>query len=76
MGRQKFIWKSIDGFNIKKGEPYTKLIIKTTQKFLPVLMVPVPSEIISEIQSTLQEVLPTVEIEESRGMQFLERIGF
>ena len=36
MGKEKHTWANIKSFDIKKGEPYSKLLIVTSKYFLPV----------------------------------------
>lgn len=68
-------WKSIKGFAIKKNKPYAKLLVQTNKYFLPVFTIPLPQELLEEVRESLTKVIPAIELEESRSMQFMEKIG-
>ena len=77
IGREKYEWKSIKGFRIKKTNTGAKLIIRTGKHFLPTFTIPIPDELISETKETLLKVLPVMEeLDESPSMLFMEKIGF
>jgi len=76
LGRDNHEWKTIKGFDIKKGEVYGKLLIQTTKKFLPIYTVPFPIELREEIKETLLKVIPATELSESHSMVFMEKLGF
>jgi hypothetical protein len=76
--KELYPWKSIQGFTIKNkaGEPYARLIIQTSKYFLPVYTILLPQELKSTVHDVLVKVVPEVELEESRSMQFMEKLGF
>jgi hypothetical protein len=76
IGKAKYGWKSIKGFRIVKGDPYAKLLIETSRKFLPIFTIPLPSERATETKETLLKVIPETELEESRSMKLMEKLGF
>jgi hypothetical protein len=76
MGRDKQIWKDIKGFTIIPGIPYAKLLILTSKKFLPLYTLPLPSGLSPEVEKSLLKVIPKTELEQSRSMQFAEKLGF
>lgn len=76
VGKDKYEWKNIKGFNIIKGDPYGKLLIETSKYFLPVYAIPLPTSITEEAKIELSKVIPKLEIKESPSMAFAERIGF
>lgn len=76
MGKDKYAWAKIKGFAIKKGNGSNKLMIVTSKYFLPIYTIPLPQNITEEVRSSLLKVVPSVEIEESRSMLFMEKLGF
>lgn len=78
MGKDLYSWKSLKSFNIKniEKEPYAKLMIETSKYFLPVYTIPVPKDLEMKIKETLLLVLPRSEIDESKSMMFVEKLGF
>ncbi len=76
MGKDKHPWKSIKSFDIKNGEPYNKLMIVTSRYFLPVYAIPLPQSLAKEVTEDLLTVIPRIEMEESRSMLFMEKLGF
>ena len=75
MGRDKYDWKNIKGFNIIKGDPYGKLLIETSKYFLPIYTIPFPTSMTEDIRMELSKVVPKLEIKESASMAFAEKIG-
>jgi hypothetical protein len=76
IGKDTYSWKALNGFHITRGEPYANLLIETNRKFLPIFTIPLPHEHIQEVRTTLLEVIPNIDIQESRAMLFMERLGF
>ena len=77
IGKDKYEWKEIRGFNIKNNKLYSKLLIETSKYFLPVYTIPISSSIIGEINDSLSKFVPKKpEIEESHSMMFAEKLGF
>lgn len=76
MGRDFFDWKRIKGFDIKKREPHSKLLVETNKHFMPVYSVIIPEEIIPQVKEELLKIVPSKEIEESKSVLLMERIGF
>ncbi len=78
MGKDLYTWKSLKSFNIKniETESYAKLMIETSKHFLPVYTIPVPKDLEIEVKQTLLLVLPRSEIDESKSMVFMEKLGF
>lgn len=75
VGKDKYEWKNIKGFNIIKGDSYGKLLIETSKYFLPVYAIPLPNSIMEEVKIELSKVIPKVEIKESASVAFAEKIG-
>jgi hypothetical protein len=76
MGKDKYDWKGIKSFDIKKNGQNSKLLIKTSKYFLPVYTIPVPADLISNIKESLLKFVPNDELEESKSMQLMEKLGF
>lgn len=76
MAKTMHEWKDIKGFDLKKGDDYSKLIVLTSKYFLPSYTIPFPTELREEIKTELSKVLPTVELKESPSMLFMEKLGF
>ena len=76
MGKDLHTWKTLKSFNMKESEPYNKLMVETTKNFLPIYTLPVPHSIAEEVRAALLQVIPNNEIEESRSMLFMEKLGF
>ncbi|MEK7585700.1 MAG: hypothetical protein AAB477_00475 [Patescibacteria group bacterium] len=81
IGKDNYPWKSLKSFDIKSGLPaqsgesYSKLLVHTSRHFLPIYTIPLPSGIKSEVRESLLKFIPQSEIEESRSMQFAEKLG-
>lgn len=78
MGKDLYPWKDLKSFNIKNNEKelFAKLIIETRKYFLPVYTIPIPKEQESKIKENLILVIPRSEIDESKSMVFMEKLGF
>ena len=78
MGKDLHLWKDVKSFNIKNNEKdvYAKLLIETSKYFLPIYTIPFPKEKMDEIKETLLKVIPRSEIDESKSMVFMEKLGF
>lgn len=78
MGKDLYEWKSIKSFNIKNNttDAYAKLLIETSKHFLPIYTIPLPKDKIDEMKTTLLKIIPRSEIDESKSMVFMEKLGF
>lgn len=78
MGKDLYPWKGLKSFNIKniETETHLKLMIETSKYFLPIYTIPVPKNLESQVKETLLLVLPRSEIDESKSMVFMEKLGF
>ena len=78
MGKDLYGWKGLKSFNIKNDDKseYAKLLIETSKYFLPIYTIPVPKEQAEEVKQTLLQVLSRSEIDESKSMVFMEKLGF
>lgn len=75
MGKDKYPWKKIKGFDIKKKEDEDVLLVELDKHFLPIHSLPLPKDKTSLVKETLQKVTKRIELEESKSMQFAEKIG-
>ena len=77
IGKDKYPWKDLKGFNIKKDDTSPKLLIETKKYFLPVYTLPIPTDKVQELRTSFLKVLPNNEtLDESASMQFMEKLGF
>ena len=76
MHKDKYEWKNIKSFDIKKGEEGSKLLIETDKYFLPIYTIPVPNDLVSQIKDSLLEIIPQKELNESPSLLFMEKLGF
>lgn len=76
IGKEKYEWKKIKGFDVKKYEDYGILLVELDKYFLPVYSIPIPLENVSEIKESLSKVTKKLDLEESKSMKFAEKIGF
>jgi hypothetical protein len=76
IGPDTYPWQKIVGFTIKRGDPYAKLLIQTSRHFLPVFTIPVPPDLVVPIRDSLEKVAPTIQLEESSSILFMEKLGF
>jgi hypothetical protein len=76
LGKDKYEWKKIKGFRVKKEDDKTVLLIEINKYFLPVYTIPLPIELSSEVKESLLKVSTEMELEESKSMLFMEKLGF
>ena len=76
MGKDKYEWKKVKGFHIKKENGEANLLIEINKYLLPVYTIPLPIEKVDEVRESLLKVIPNIELEESKSMKFAEKIGF
>ncbi len=76
LGKDKYEWKKIKGFNIKRGTDEASLLIKIDKYLLPIYTIPLPSDLIDQVRENLLKITPNIELEESKSMKFMEKIGF
>lgn len=78
MGKDLYTWKNLKTFNVKNNETdsFAKLLIETSKYMLPIYTIPFPKEMEAQIKETLLKVLPRSEIDESKSMVFMEKLGF
>ncbi len=76
MNKDKYEWSRIKGFDIKKRDGVSKLLIETNKHFLPTYTLPIPNNMLPQIKESLLKVIPKIELKESQSMLFMEKIGF
>jgi hypothetical protein len=76
MGKDKYEWKNIRGFDIKKGEDMSKLLVETDKYFLPIYTIPLPNNLVGETKESLLKIIPEKELSESQPVLFMEKLGF
>jgi hypothetical protein len=76
LGKDKYEWKKIKGFRVKKEENTTVLLIEINKYFLPVYTIPLPFELSTSVKESLLKVSTEMELEESKSMLFMEKLGF
>jgi hypothetical protein len=76
LGKDKYEWKKIKGFHIKKEETEAILLIEINKYFLPVYTISLPIELADTVRESLIKVTPNIELEESKSMKFMEKLGF
>ncbi len=71
-------WEYLKSFNTKKAreENYFKLLIETTKRVLPVIVILVPVEIKEKVEKNLIRVLKKSKVEETGSSVFMDQIGF
>lgn len=76
LGKDKYSWKDIKGFHIKKEEDYSVLLIELNKYLLPIYTIPIEPNQIQAIRESLLKVIPSIELAENKSMKFMEKIGF
>ncbi len=76
MGNDIYPWKRLKGFHIKKGIENSILLIETDKYFLPIYTIPLPFDITAEVKESILKFIPDIELEESKSMMFMEKLGF
>jgi hypothetical protein len=76
LGKDKYEWKKIKGFHIKKESDKAVLLVEINKYLLPVYTIPLPLDIADQVRDSLTKVIPNIELEESKSMKFMEKLGF
>lgn len=78
VNKEEFPWKNLKSFNTKEieGGDFDKLLIETNKSFLPIYTFFTPKEITDQIKKELSKVIKKSDIDESRTIQFAEKMGF
>lgn len=77
MSRTFFGWNEIKSFNIidTESEEFSKLVLDTTKKILPIYAVFIPKEIADDVEIEIKKVSTKSNIEEPKSVQFADKIG-
>jgi hypothetical protein len=76
LGKEKYDWKKIKFFNIKKNKDEALLLIEIDKYLLPIYTIPLPLDKADQVRTSLLKVLQIKELEESKSMKFMEKLGF
>jgi len=76
IGKDKYEWKKIKGFRVKKDDDKTVLLVEINKYFLPVYTIPLPVTLCAEVKESLLKFINEIELEESKSMKFMEKLGF
>lgn len=76
IGKDFYEWSRVKCFDIKKGDSESRLLIELNKYFLPVYTVHIQNELIEPIKEAFTQVIPRQELEESRSVLFMEKLGF
>lgn len=76
IGKNIYLWKNLKGFDIKKGQGKIKFLIEIDKYFLPKYSFIVPGELADEIKDSMLKFIPRIEIEESKSVMFMDKLGF
>ncbi len=76
LGKDRYSWTKIKGYNIKKENDESILLLEVDKRLLPVYTIPLPKEKTDQIKETLSKVAQSKDIEESKSMKFMEQLGF
>jgi len=75
IGREKYEWKRVKGFDILKKSDESKLLVEIDKHILPIYSITIPEEFVEKIDRNLIKIIPNKEIKESKVMLFSEKIG-
>lgn len=76
LGKDYYEWKKIKGFHIIKKDNDAVLLVELDKYMLPVYTLPLPIELVQKTKESLLKIIPDMELEESKSMKFMEKIGF
>ena len=76
LGKDKYDWKKIKFFNIKKNKDEALLLIEIDKYLLPIYTIPLPLDKADQVRTSILKVIQTKELEESKSMIFMEKLGF
>ncbi len=74
IGNKNYEFRELKGFSVKEN-PKEILLVETRKYFMPIITIPLPEHGANTVRANLSIILPELEIEESRSMQFAEKIG-
>jgi hypothetical protein len=72
-----YSYSTLESYNIDEENPRgPQLLVKSTQKIMPLIVIPIPKDHIDDIESILREKLVEEDLEESIFVKILELFGF
>ena len=70
-------YATLDAYNIDEEDPKgPQLLLRSRQRFMPLLVIPIPEEYIDDIEDLLKPRLDEEDLEEPVIMKILELFGF
>lgn len=71
-------WNFLRSFNIKTNEnnTYFKLLIETNKKFLPIITILTPIDLLDKTEDNLSQVIKRSSVDETGSTVFMDKIGF
>lgn len=77
VGNELFPYSSLEAFNIDEENLLgPQLIVKSKKMFMPMIVIPLPEDVIDEVDDIVGERLPEEELEEPFFNKVLEFLGF
>ena len=76
LGKDKYTWKKIKGFNIKNEDGVAVLLVEIDKYLLPVYTIHLPVDKVDQVRESLLKVTKSKELEESKAMEFMAKLGF
>ncbi len=76
IGKSDYPIKSIKYFDIKKSKEMSKILVYTSDQFMPIKFIQIPEELAEDIEKELLKFVEKKEIQESHAVKFMEKLGF
>jgi hypothetical protein len=76
IGKSTYPIKSIKYFDIKKSEKDTKILVYTSDQFMPIKLIQIPEDLSDEIEKEISKFVEKKEMQESNSVKFMEKLGF
>ncbi len=77
MGDELFPYSALDSYCIDEDDPKgPQLLIKVHQRFMPLMILPLPPDHVDDVEEILRDRLPEEHLEESIFIKLLEIFGF
>lgn len=77
VGNDLFPYSTLDSFYVDEDNPLgPQLLVKSKRLLMPILVIPLPDEVMDEVDEVISERLPEEELEEPFFNKLLEFLGF
>lgn len=77
IGNELFPYSTLEAFCLDEEHPYgPQLLISSKRIFVPMLVIPIPDEVVDDIDDIIGERLPEDELEEPLFNKVMEFLGF